>query len=54
MQPRDDIRDNPFKSYDFYKGYCPDDIDPDYCPDDLDADDWGVDTDYIYDNLTGK
>jgi len=50
MLPRDDNHDNPFTSYDYYKGYCPDD-NPD---DDVIADDWGVDPDYIWNNLTGK
>lgn len=45
---RDDNHDNPFKSYDFYKGYCPDDFDDD----DIVADD--IDPDYVWDNLTGK
>lgn len=52
MFPRDDIGQNPFTNYDFYKGYDGDlDTPPD---DDIVADDWGVDPDYLYDNLTGK
>lgn len=45
---------NPFTSYDYYKGYCPDDDDPDYCPDDIDGDDWGADADYLYAQLMNK
>lgn len=36
MLPRDDNHDNPFTSYDYYKGYCPDDNPVD----DVFADDW--------------
>lgn len=49
--PRDDCGDNPFNSYDAIRDWLDDTAVPD---DDIMADDWGVDADYIYDNLTGK